>query len=241
MPINTFTCENCGARNNYVVETGENGEQEVKCSRCETVATISYDELPERLRETIAELETNDRAFKSDMAINDSSSDTDTVEETIKKVDSAFASAKQVMQAFDDKLMINTDINAIAEQYAPSETVTSSPSRPTASGGKSDNGSFKSRIRGAAAQKAREYARKRIKSDWDATDKEVDEIFDLADQLIDTCNSNGLTIQDLITDYHDDLVRIVRQRTDTELASTLVQMMESDSFAALMNLAMKIN
>lgn len=239
MPINTFTCENCGARNNYVVETSENGEQEVKCSRCEAVTTISYNELPERLRETISELEANNRAFENDMAINDSSSETDTVEETIQKVDNAFASAKQVMQAFDDKLMINTDINAIAEQYAPSENVTRSASGSTAT--KTNDGSFKSRIRGAAAQKAREYARKRIKNDWDATDGEVDEIFELADQLIDTCNTNGLTIQDLITDYHDDLVRIVRQRTDTELANTLVQMMESDSFAALMNLAMKIS
>lgn len=247
MPINTFTCETCGARNNYVVEMNDVGEQEVKCSRCEATTMICYDDLPERLQETIGELEANNQAFASDMMINDSSNELDTVEETIKKVDGAFANAKQIMQAFDSKLMINTDISAIAEQYAPSDTGSKTTSKHSAeisddASNESNRSTYKSRVRAAAKKKAREYARKKIKSEWDATDDEVDEIFNLADQLIDTCNANDLTVQDLITDYHDDLVNIIRQRIDdTELRDTLVQMIESGGFASLMKIATQIN
>lgn len=129
MPIGTYQCPACGARINYAVELGNHDIQVVTCPRCHAEEEIEFSSLPERLRMTVSELEENNGRFKQDMtdSFDDADKEHDEVEKTIDKVETAFQAAKNVLSIFDDKLDIDTDINVIAEEYAPREESASKP------------------------------------------------------------------------------------------------------------------
>lgn len=248
MPINTFTCKNCGARVNYTIQVNNDGEQEIECVRCHEKTVISYDDLPERLKETIVELDESNDKFLEDM--NSYGADlegVDTVEETINKVDAAFEEAKKEMNAFDSQLQINTDINAIAEQYAPSDDLfdvsnRQSNSSSTKKNKNSYNNSFssiKEQTKEKLRDKTRSYAKKVLADRWNASEEEIADIFEIADTIKIMSDSYHMNVQDFVREYPDDAVKIITQKAkEKDIIPILENMMETNGFEKLLDVAL---
>lgn len=116
MPLNSFTCENCGARNNYIVETDANGEQTVACHSCGTAYVMEYDDLPDRVKNTLTDLQEDSKIFTDDtMSVID---DPNSVDDTLDQVDMRFQEARKVMDSFNDVVKIKDSLLKSADELS---------------------------------------------------------------------------------------------------------------------------
>lgn len=243
MPINTLTCPSCGARTNYTVELDENNEQSVTCIRCGESFNVDYDDLPERLQETITELAESDSQFASDMdeyaaALNG----IDTVEETIQQVDNAFAKVKQEMSSFNKTLQFDEDTNALIEQYTSLDSANAQDPRLQTKSQSGKNQNWKDKVKQAASNKAQAYARQKIADKFGATEEELDDIFAIAGALQSRANSSEMSISQFIKNNPGEVTQLIAENAFTEdLAPQLIKMMGSGSFTTIMDIATSID
>lgn len=119
MPINTISCSNCGTRINYVVDPSADS-QTVRCPSCEAETRIASADLPERVRQTIADLEQSELSFADDAAMKATSDDEGALEAALTKAEQAFLQAKQEFASDDgDETTFSTDILSFADEYIP--------------------------------------------------------------------------------------------------------------------------
>lgn len=247
MPINTYQCPSCGARVNYAVELGNHDSQRVECPRCHAEEDIDFASLPERLQLTIAELEESNDKFSQDMTSSldgDDDSGHDEVERTIDKVENAFRAAKNELSIFDRKLDIDTDINAIAEQYAPREAATSAATTkrndPRPAVNNHQDHSFSGKAKRWLRDKATNYAKSKLASDWDADEQEVEEIIAIAATLQDKSDEMGYRkLSDFVQDHPEYVEDVLASLADLGLGRQLVDMLSRGNFSTLMNTAIE--
>lgn len=245
MPIGTYQCPACGARINYTVELGNHGIQVVTCPRCHAEEEIEFSSLPERLQLTVSELEENNGRFKQDMtdSFDDGDKEHDEVGKTIDKVETAFQAAKNVLSIFDDKLDIDTDINVIAEEYAPREEPDKAKPRvesaPAVRRDAVKEGTFTRKARQWAQNKASNYAKSKLAQKWGASESEADEIIAIAASIRDASDAGGYQrIAKFMHDNPEFVVNRVAENADTKLARQLMEMIDSGAFAKVVDAAL---
>lgn len=124
MPLSSYRCEKCGKRNNYIVELDSAGEQIVACTVCGHESLIDYQQLPQRVKDTIRDLE-NDAKIFDDEDIESELMPVDTVDETLAEVEKRFQTAKDEMASFDNIIGIKGSISRIADEYVDSDVLDS--------------------------------------------------------------------------------------------------------------------
>lgn len=121
--MNMVECPSCGARVNYVVDP-KASTQMVLCTRCKREVAVARDDVPERVWETLRELDEAAGIFEDEEPAEQIEGDA--VEEALSRVSSVFADARDALVDFDEKLNVDVDIAGIAEQYAPETDLSAS-------------------------------------------------------------------------------------------------------------------
>lgn len=158
MPLNSFKCEQCNKYNNYVVALDEDGGQEVICSMCGNHAYITKDALPERVLESIQQLQDDYKAFddaKQVIILND---DESIVDELLSNMESAFQDVKNNLVIGNEDAKMDLNIEAIADAYAPIKGIVDEKSENlVTSMMRNSTKNWKRDAVAAAADKASEY------------------------------------------------------------------------------------
>lgn len=124
MPLNSYECEQCGKRNNYVVELDTQGKQMVTCTVCGHNNEIDYDKLPQRVKDTLSALASDAQIFEDSDTV-DALNPVDTVDDTLAQVDKRFQAVKEEMSSFNDVIGIEGNISRIAEEYISNDVLDS--------------------------------------------------------------------------------------------------------------------
>ena len=121
MPLNSYKCPECGKRNNYVVDLDEQGDQIVACSVCGHENNISYNELPQRVKDILRDLDSDAKIF-ADTDQHCRLDQNDTVDEALIQANARFQKVREEMASFDDIIGIEKSILRIADEYISEDT-----------------------------------------------------------------------------------------------------------------------
>ena len=119
MPLNSFECEKCGKRNNYIVELDSAGNQQVACSMCGETNFISRDQLPERVLESLQELAEARATFDDSTQVGILNDDESIVDTLLANMEETFRATKSNFVDDGIEVKMDMDIAGIAETYAP--------------------------------------------------------------------------------------------------------------------------
>lgn len=159
MPLNSFECEKCGKRNNYIVELDSAGNQQVVCSMCGETNFVSRDQLPERVMESLQELAEARATFDDSTQVGILNDDESIVDTLLANMEETFRATKSNFVDDGIEVKMDMDIAGIAETYAPIKGLVDERSEKLVQDmmGKSGGGNWKREAASAVTGNVAEY------------------------------------------------------------------------------------
>lgn len=160
MPLNSYTCSNCGKRNNYVVEFDADGIQSMICPICGAETVIEKSQIPDRILESIQELDEANNSLGDGAQITILNDDESIVDKLLANMEATFQDVKENFNIDGEGAKMDMDIAKIAEDYAPIKGTVDEKSEKLVQdmmGKSSTNEGWKRDAVAAAANKAAEY------------------------------------------------------------------------------------